>query len=394
MNDSISLKLHTLVIFRNILKDNVISSLLSLSDASSGDKVALADAYSAFAASVYEAGGNFSQHLLKLVLEDENVYTDSIIKGCGDASLLGAQLKNELTSLSEIALFDGSEYASALPGTALAHWNTEKIDFASVYTERMKNISKTGVGIFSKYNVFLLDETGALVPVKNPDTQSLEDLYGYEAEKKKVIANTIALIEGRPANNVLLYGDAGTGKSSTVKAVANRYADSGLRLIEVKKNRLHLLPSLLDELSENPLKFILFIDDLTFASDDKDFTALKAILEGGVNSRGSNVLIYATTNHRHLVRETSSDRVGDEISIGDKLQETLSLSARFGLIITFLRPDKELYTDIVCRLADKAGIVMDRDTLITMAEAHAIRSGGRNPRTAKQFIDLLSSEVL
>ena len=146
-------------------------------------------------------------------------------------------------------------------------------------------------------------------------------------------------------------------------------------------------------MTANPLKFIFFIDDLTFSSDDRDFCALKAILEGGVSGRGSNILIYATSNHRHLVKETMEDRQGNEISAADKRQELISLSARFGLTVTFLRPERELYERIVCALAEEKGIALDRETLLVRAEAHAIRNGGRNPRTAKQFIDLLQSGV-
>ena len=159
------------------------------------------------------------------------------------------------------------------------------------------------------------------MPVRYPDPQRLSELPGYEQEREKVIANTRALLEGRPANNVLLYGDAGTGKSSTVKAIANEFAPDGLRLIEVKKNQLYQIPALMDELAKNPLKFILFIDDLSFASNDDNFAALKAILEGGVGGRSHNVAVYATSNRRHLVKETMADRSGDDLHAMDARQE-------------------------------------------------------------------------
>ena len=241
--------------------------------------------------------------------------------------------------------------------------------------------------------MFILGDNGEIIPIKNPDPQRLSDLSGYERERNLIITNTKALLEGKPCNNVLLYGDAGTGKSSTVKAIGNEFFDEGLRIIELKKEQLHLIPELLDNISQKPLKFIIFIDDLTFASDDRDFCALKATLEGGVSSRGSNTIIYVTSNHRHLVKESSSDRVGDEISIGDKLQEIVSLSARFGLTITYSKPDKDLYCQIVSDLAKRGGITLDEEKLFIRAEAFAIRHGGRNPRTAKQFVDLLLSGV-
>ena len=140
---------------------------------------------------------------------------------------------------------------------------------------------------------------------------------GYEREREKVIANTRALLEGKPANNVLLYGDAGTGKSSAIKAIANAFADQGLRLVEVKKNQLYQIPDLIDQLAANPLKFILFIDDLSFSSNDDNFAALKAILEGSVGGRARNIAVYATSNRRHLIKETLTDRTGDDIHEAD-----------------------------------------------------------------------------
>ena len=163
-----------------------------------------------------------------------------------------------------------------------------------------------------------------------------------------------------------------------------------MRLIEVKKNQLYSLPDIIDRISGNPLKFIIFIDDLSFTKNDEDFGALKAILEGSVNGRAKNIAIYATSNRRHLVKESFADRDGDDVHIQDTMQELTSLSARFGLQITFSRPDKNLYSGIVVELAKKYGIDMPEDKLIMKAEAHALRAGGRSPRTARQFIEYLA----
>ena len=182
---------------------------------------------------------------------------------------------------------------------------------------------------------------------------------------------------------MLLYGDAGTGKSSTVKAIANEFAPDGLRLIEVKKNQLYQIPALMDELAKNPLKFILFIDDLSFASNDDNFAALKAILEGGVGGRSHNVAVYATSNRRHLVKETMADRSGDELHAMDTRQELMSLSARFGLTVTFQQPDK----------AKQYNVQMPSDQLFIKGAAFALRAGGRSPRVAKQFVELLAAGV-
>ncbi|MBQ6948951.1 MAG: ATP-binding protein, partial [Firmicutes bacterium] len=252
---------------------------------------------------------------------------------------------------------------------------------------------KIGYGIFAQYHMFSIND-GEIVPIKHPDPQRLDQLSDYEMERNKVIRNTEALLTGGPASNVLLYGDAGTGKSSTIKAIANAYKDQGLRMIEVKKNQLYQIPDIVETLSNNPLKFILFIDDLSFTSNDDDFAALKAILEGSISGKSSNLVIYATSNRRHLIKETMTERQGDELHLNDTMQELMSLSARFGLIITYQRPDKKVYVSIVKHLAKQYGIEMDEELLIQKAEAHAIRANGRSPRTAKQFIELLKTEII
>ena len=201
------------------------------------------------------------------------------------------------------------------------------------------------------------------------------------------------MLSGKPAVNVLLYGDAGTGKSSSVKAIANEFAADGLRLVEVKKNQLYQIPALLDSLVQNPLKFILFIDDLSFSANDDNFAALKAILEGSVGGRSQNVVVYATSNRRHLIKETLSDRSGDDIHEADTRQELMSLSARFGLTVTFQRPDKVRFEEILLDLAKQYGVQMPSDQLFIKGEAFAIRAGGRSPRVARQFIELLSAGV-
>ena len=246
--------------------------------------------------------------------------------------------------------------------------------------------------MFAKHHLFTV-ENGQLVPVKYPDPQKLSELPGYEKEREKVIANTRALLAGSPANNVLLYGDAGTGKSSTVKAIANEYAADGLRLVEVKKNQLYQIPDLMDQLAATPLKFILFIDDLSFSSNDDNFAALKAILEGSVGGRARNIAVYATSNRRHLIKETMTDRTGDDIHEADTRQELMSLSARFGLAVTFQRPEKARFEAILTELARQHDIRMPMDQLLVKAEAFAIRAGGRSPRVAKQFIEQCESGV-
>ena len=231
---------------------------------------------------------------------------------------------------------------------------------------------------------------GKIVPVETSDDISVGGFVGYEKERQAVIDNTRCLVEGGPAANVLLYGDAGTGKSSTVKAVANLFFDRGVRLIEIRKDQLLSLSDVMAKVSGNPLKFIVFIDDLSFNKNDDQFSMLKAALEGSASAKASNAVIYATSNRRHIVKESFSDRsAGDDIHRNDTVQELLSLSERFGLTVYFSKPNKILYLDIVHQLAKRYGIVIDQGELDIKAEAFALNKGSRSPRAAEQFIKSL-----
>lgn len=382
-------RLHGLVIFRNFLKLPASVDLLKLLSPSHEDSNRDLDLYAEFCCELFSTTENWSRWLLDFVLKDENIYTKSAIDPHSSPSPeLEKCLARELKLLEQLSRLSSEEILKEMKtAEPLPQWTTESIDFSAQYRQRIAEIPRKGFGIFAQYHVFVLNEEGVLVPVRHPDPQKLSQLYGYEKERSKIIQNTKALLEGRPANNVLLYGDAGTGKSSTVKAIANTYCSQGLRLVEIKKTQLYLIPSLLDSLANNPLKFILFIDDLCFNPNDNDFSALKAILEGSVTGRGHNTLIYATSNHRHMVKETFSERQGDDVHISDTLQEIISLSARFGLTVTFSRPEKEQYSEIVLKLAEQYSIEEEPSELLRRAEAYAIRSGGRNPRVAKQFVE-------
>lgn len=235
--------------------------------------------------------------------------------------------------------------------------------------------------------MFYVDDNGSIVPVLHPDKTELSHLIDYERERQIVIDNTRALLAGKPAANILLTGDAGTGKSSTVKAVANALWSEGLRIIEMRKDQLRVIPKVLDELSANPLKFVLFIDDLSFLKDDDNFNALKAVLEGSVTAKSANVVIYATSNRRHIIKETFSDREGDDIHRNDTMQELVSLSERFGIHVTFSKPNKQTFLNIIHHLAEENGVDMPTDELDMLAERFALERGGRSARLAKQFID-------
>ena len=395
-------RLHGLVVFRSLLDDPVVAKLVDLTDrmeAGAPGYGPVCDAVAQFEAALFEHTTNWGSYLSAAVLEAETVCVRQAASGTL-APALQTALDSELAflqalcglTLDELLAAAGSATGQAQELAFLPRWETSSIDLPAAYAQRMSEVGKKGYGMFAKHHVFTV-ENGQLVPVKYPDPQRLSELPGYEKEREKVIANTKALLAGMPANNVLLYGDAGTGKSSSVKAIANEFAPEGLRLVEVKKNQLYQIPDLMDKLAANPLKFILFIDDLSFTANDDNFAALKAILEGSVGGRAKNIAVYATSNRRHLIKETLTDRTGDDIHEADTRQELMSLSARFGLTVTFQRPEKARFETILAELAKQHHIDMPMDQLLVKAEAFAIRAGGRSPRVAKQFIEQCEAGV-
>lgn len=384
--EKLGIQLRSMAVFRGLLEEPLIRKLIELLESAQIGTAAQVDAYAAFAAELLKRGGNLTECVLCLALEDENMY--SIKRGAGEETfVLEEALKNELLILQEVSRLDHSKikkrivYDGYLPG-----WSTYEADFVSEYRARMKGLAYLGYGEFSRHNAFILRD-GKMLPVLNPDPVRLSDLKGYEKERKVVLENTLALLQGKPAANILLYGDAGTGKSSTVKAIENELCGKGLRLVEVSKKEAEGIPSVIERLSRNPLKFILFIDDLTFGGEGDDFYTLKAVLEGSATARTPNIAVYATSNRRHLIREFFSDRQGDDVHVGETIQENISLAARFPVRVGFFRPDKGLYLRIVHELAQQYGVIMTPEKLD--AEAENFASEGRSPRAARQFIEYI-----
>ena len=248
-----------------------------------------------------------------------------------------------------------------------------------------------GVGRFGLHKAFRINGT-AIEPILNIRHVKLSDLVGYENAKAKLIENTEAFVSGRPANNCLLFGDAGTGKSSSIKAIANEYYDRGLRIIEIYKHQFHELNDVISQIKNRNYRFIIYMDDLSFEEFEIEYKYLKAVIEGGLEKKPGNVLIYATSNRRHLIRESFADRDGAsyaEKHMSDTMQEKLSLSGRFGLTIYYESPDMEEYQTIVSALAERNGITMDPDELRLQASRWEMMHGGLSGRTAQQFIDHL-----
>ena len=256
-----------------------------------------------------------------------------------------------------------------------------------------------GYGVFAMNRAFRITRQGGqpvtFLPISNVDHVMLSDLLGYEKQKQELRRNTEAFLEGRSANNVLLYGDAGTGKSTSVKALINEYFDRGLRMIEIYKHQFGDLSAILAQVKNRNYRFIIFIDDLSFEENEVEYKFLKAVIEGGVETRPDNVLIYATSNRRHLIRETWNDRTDMEhhgdIHRSDTVEEKLSLAARFGVSINFNAPTPGEYQDIVRALARRAGITLSDRELLVQANAWEVRHGGFSGRTARQFVNYLTA---
>lgn len=386
------IQLQSLAIFRALLEDPVIKALADyLKKAQTEDIASSVCAYSEFVAQLYRTEKRtLAGYIQSIVGNDENPYIHMIGKGANPWPEMEENVWRELNILQQICDLTPEALTASLGADFLfPKYAVKNLDLSASYRERCENIHRFGYGIYAKYHMFYLNPNGKIVPVQHPDETRLNQLIDYKREQQIIIDNTVALLEGKPAANILLTGDAGTGKSSTVKAVVNELYERGLRILEVRKEQLHQIPEILDELNANPLKFILFIDDLSFQKDDDNFSALKAILEGSVSAKSKNVVIYATSNRRHMVKETFSDREGDDIHRNDTMQEIISLSERFGIQISFQKPNKQTYLDIVHHLAAQRGITMDEKELDILAERFIIGRGARSARAAKQFVDSL-----
>ncbi|MGM9579049.1 MAG: ATP-binding protein [Evtepia sp.] len=267
-------------------------------------------------------------------------------------------------------------------------------EFFSLVTEHYRQYGVGLIGLNKAFRIKSGPNGVELIPIYNTDKVMLADLVGYESQKAQLRGNTEAFLAGRSANNALLYGDAGTGKSSSVKALINEYYDQGLRMIEIYKHQFKDLSAVIAMVKNRNYRFIIFIDDLSFEENEVEYKFLKAVIEGGVETKPDNVLLYATSNRRNLIRETWKDR-GDmehdnDVHRSDTLEEKLSLSARFGTRIQYSVPNHNQFKDIVLELAQREGLKVSRDVLLAEANKWELRHGGVSGRTAQQFINYMS----
>lgn len=400
-----ALKMQSLSIYKGILNRSVPSQFLKLLKSSNSLPDEFLSVWGDFFALLCEKGcqDNLCTYITKAALYDENSFSKAAASDkLSDLpeSIISAA-RRDISIIVEASLIQPeqilSDYKykdeiSAIIDT-LPLWKTDEPLKQMADTENAVSLSadfyrRNGCGMFARYKAFIWRD-GSIHPVLHPDSVTLEDLKGYSYARNLVINNTRAFLNGQSANNCLLYGDKGTGKSSTVKAILNEYCTQGLRVVEMPKERLCDFPLLIDKIAMVPMKFILYIDDLSFQTQDNSYTSLKAVLEGGLAARPENTLIYATSNRRHIVKETFSDREGGELHRNDQMQESLSLADRFGLSVNFSAPSKQDYLDIVAAIAAQRGVDMDQSELFKKAESWALDRGGRSARCARQFIDSL-----
>ena len=363
-------------------------------------------------------------YLTDILVNDENSYSCAAeMRGYADGTLNRAAL-HDLRIFKELYDFDLLKMGEALgaddfdivlsyeAGERESHvYNTricsricalaQKLS-GSRTAEEMKDTltqfyGEYGVGKFGLHKAFRVARADGLVriePVSKTAHVCLSDLVGYELAKKKLIENTEAFVNGKKANNCLLYGDAGTGKSTCIKALANEYYSKGLRIIEVYKHQFQDLNEVVAQIKNRNYKFIIYMDDLSFEEFEIEYKYLKAVIEGGLEKKPDNVLIYATSNRRHLIRENFRDREerDEDLHINDTVQEKLSLSSRFGVTIYFGSPDMKQFQEIVRRLAEKEGIEIPEQELLTKANQWELSHGGLSGRTAQQFIDHITAQ--
>lgn len=360
--------------------------------------------------------------LVGRILRDENTFSRSAQRLELSAIPEGIQraARHDLVALGRLWETDGENLAELvrsaigrtdwpnlrdLTGTGIpsdaAAWfgETPPEDWGNLLPRLASRYRERGVGPFAEHRAFRWtrrDSGGALTPVRHPDPITFDDLIGYAEQRRVVRRNTEHFLAGLPANNLLLYGERGTGKSSTVKALLNAYHDRGLRLVEVSKPALADFPEIVGLLADQPRKFVVFADDLSFDENEVGYTELKAILEGGLEVRPPNVLIYATSNRRHLILERFSDRAlpSDEVRAQDTMQEKLSLADRFGVTVIFPSPDQTQYLEIVRGLTRQRGIEIESQRLDRLALQWASWNNGRSGRTARQFVDDLFAEKM
>lgn len=364
----------------------------------------------------------WQNYLTFILMTDENPFSITCEKVGAKTGSVNEFAKNDFKVFMKLFHFDFlviedrlgincfsllSDYKAVSKNERIYNKNvSEKVRALSIKLEKAKDEEEFflyvtdfykafGVGTFGLNKAFRIssNESGAVefCPINNMDKVMLDDLVGYEYQKKELINNTEAFVQGRKANNCLLSGDSGTGKSTSIKAIVNTYYEQGLRMIEIYKHQFKYLSAIISMIKNRNYKFIIYMDDLSFEEFESEYKFLKAVIEGGVETKPDNVLIYATSNRRHLIKETWKDRSdmesNNEVHRSDTMEEKLSLVNRFGCTINYFKPSRKEYFDIVVELARKNAVLMEEEELCSEASKWEMRHGGLSGRTAQQFIN-------
>lgn len=380
--------------YRNLMALPVLQQLQLLVETLAEDAPERKQLLMAYTGTFYELqraghdslGGYLWEHLRY----DETPYGDAAARGTANEALIAAA-RQDLETFGALAAIDGSAWVQTMT-SILGAENAQRLpawraDTTLTYGAVTAAYEADGAGEFARYKAFIW-ENHTLLPVRDPDLEEYE-LIGYEEERREVYENTRALLAGHCVNNMLLYGAAGTGKSATVKSLLKVPEFGDLRIIELDKQQLADIPILIRSLDGLRQKFILFIDDLSFETADVGYSVLKTVLEGSLEKRPANVVIYATSNRRHLMRETFSERGDDEINLRESIEERTALSERFGIRVLFRGLNKNQYLEMVQALAKQAGISMETEALNKMALQWEREHASRTPRSARQFIQYL-----
>lgn len=392
-------KLMSISVYKNILETEPMKALLRLTEAKTAD--ALIHSYTDLVYSVWSEGFSTLPDYISWHLKyDESFIGNAIAAGTAPQFMEDAAAM-DIRRLSSVAMLScsglkrnianacsrlGEEYTSIIQ-------NLSELPMGRGFQEEevFESYRKKGCGQFALGRAFHW-EKGQLTQVKHSDPIDQRDMIGYEFQRNAVVENTRVMLSGKPTNNVLLYGDSGTGKSATVKSLVNIPEFYNLRLIEIAKNSLDELTELIRQISRHTQKFIIYIDDLSFEQEDKGFSALKTALEGGLERRPDNVAIYVTSNRRHMIRESFSDRQGDDVHARETMEERTSLSERFGLRLSYLALDKKKYQDMVLSMCHRMGLDLPDNQILVEANRWEIQHGGRTPRVAVQLVEKLAGQ--
>lgn len=411
----------SLLLYRSVFKNSVgeayINLLQNLYLYSSEDKsnspaaIECLQAYSTWFSNLAQTNLSWQDYLIQQILLDNNPFSQQVQTTAIEnlSPSLVAAAKHDLQILQNIDNCSNQKIVQWVESTQasekLITWEAtpspqtclhNRDNWQNAIPQIAQHYRQHGTGIFARYTAFRW-QNRQLIGISQPDSIQLSEIVGYESQKETLVKNTQFLLAGYTALHTLLYGSRGTGKSSLIKALRTEYSNQGLRIVEVSKSELNNLPAIVEQLRNIPQKFIIFVDDLSFEEDDDAFKALKVVLEGNITATPQNIVVYATTNRRHLIREYFNDRPrpsdSDEIHNWDTVQEKLSFSDRFGLTLTFEPANQDIYLKIVNHLAQQAQINIAQDELEFRAKQWATRGNGRSGRTARQFIDYLQAEI-